>query len=69
MSYRRFLSDCKFLLALWATQSLSQLGSSMTGFALVLWSYGRYGSALKAPYATEPQSISPLSSRLCRYLY
>ncbi len=52
MSYRRFLSDCKFLLALWATQSLSQLGSSMTGFALVLWSYGRYGSALTTALLT-----------------
>lgn len=31
---------------LWSTQSLSQLGSSMTGFALTLWLYEKTGSAL-----------------------
>ncbi|MBC8536012.1 MFS transporter [Feifania hominis] len=31
---------------LWATQALSTLGSSMTGFALVIWSYRQQGSAL-----------------------
>lgn len=31
---------------LWLSQSISGLGSSMTGFALVLWAYGREGSAL-----------------------
>lgn len=33
-------------LLLWATQALSALGSSMTGYALVVWSYQRTGSAL-----------------------
>lgn len=32
---------------LWSTQSLSQLGSAMTGFALTLWLYETTGSALK----------------------
>lgn len=32
---------------LWSTQSLSQLGSAMTGFALTLWLYQRTGSALQ----------------------
>ena len=41
-------------LALWATQSLSHLGSSMTSFALVLWSYTQTGSAL----ATALLSVS-----------
>ena len=36
MSRNTFFSDCKYLLILWSTQALSQLGSSMTGFALVL---------------------------------
>lgn len=31
---------------LWSTQGLSQLGSSMTAFALTLWLYERTGSAL-----------------------
>ena len=31
---------------LWLTQSLSALGSSMTAFALVIWSYEQKGSAL-----------------------
>lgn len=31
---------------LWISQSISGLGSSMTGFALVLWAYGQSGSAM-----------------------
>ena len=31
---------------LWSTQSLSQLGSAITGFALTLWLYEKTGSAL-----------------------
>lgn len=34
-------------LLLWSTQSLSALGSGMTGYALVLWIYLHSGSALK----------------------
>lgn len=33
-------------ITLWATQSLSALGSGMTGYALILWSYQEKGSAL-----------------------
>lgn len=33
-------------LILWSTQSLSALGSSMTSFALIIWSYRQQGSAL-----------------------
>lgn len=33
-------------LILWVTQSLSSLGSSMTNFALIIWSYQEQGSAL-----------------------
>ena len=32
---------------LWRTQSLSQLGSAMTNFALTLWLYEQTGSALR----------------------
>lgn len=37
-------------LILWSTQSLSQLGSAMTNFALTLWLYERTGSALKTAF-------------------
>ncbi len=39
--------ELKPFFILWLTQSLSQLGSAMTGFALTLWLYERTGSALK----------------------
>ena len=31
------IKELKMFLILWSTQSLSQLGSAMTGFALTLW--------------------------------
>ena len=37
----------KHYLLLWSTQSLSALGSSMTSYALVLWLFGKSGSALE----------------------
>ncbi len=37
---------------LWSTQSLSQLGSSITGFALTLWLYEKTGSALSTAALT-----------------
>lgn len=40
------LGELRGFLVLWATQSLSALGSSMTNFALVIWSYQQQGSAL-----------------------
>ncbi|MDO4270650.1 MAG: MFS transporter [Eubacteriales bacterium] len=36
----------KAFLLLWSTQALSALGSAMTSFALVVWSYEQQGSAL-----------------------
>ena len=39
--------ELKTFLTLWATQSLSQLGSAMTSFALTLWLYQKTGSALQ----------------------
>lgn len=38
--------ELKDFLILWSTQSISQLGSSITGFALTLWLYEKTGSAL-----------------------
>lgn len=38
--------EMKTFLMLWVTQSLSGLGSAMTSYALVIWSYTQRGSAL-----------------------
>lgn len=40
------LFELRDFLILWSTQSISQLGSSMTGFALTLWLYEKTGSSL-----------------------
>lgn len=44
---KNFIKDLKTFIILWSTQSLSQLGSAMTGFALTLWVYEKTGSALQ----------------------
>ncbi len=43
---KTFIRELHSFLVLWSTQSLSSLGSSMTGFALIIWSYQQQGSAL-----------------------
>lgn len=59
-------------LLLWGTQSLSALGSSMTGYALILWLYRESGSALEtallsvcsyAPYVLMSIFAGALSDR------
>lgn len=42
----------KDFLMLWSTQSISQLGSSITAFALTLWLYERTGSSLSTAALT-----------------
>ena len=44
--------ELKDFLILWSTQSVSQLGSSMTGFALTLWLYEKTGSSLSTAALT-----------------
>lgn len=51
MKKHRFY-DLKIFLILWSTQSLSQLGSSMTAYALTLWLYEKTGSSLSAAALT-----------------
>lgn len=46
MDVRHVLAEMKDFLLLWISQSLSGLGSAMTGYALVIWSYSQKGSAL-----------------------
>lgn len=59
-------------LTLWSTQSLSALGSAMTSYALVIWSYEQLGSALStallticsyAPYVVMSIFAGALSDR------
>ena len=66
------LHEIKDYLILWLTQTLSALGSGMTGYALVIWSYGQEGSALRtallmvcsyAPYVLCSVFAGALSDR------
>lgn len=43
--YRNFI-EMRGFLALWSSQAFSGLGSAMTAYALTIWSYEQYGSAL-----------------------
>lgn len=45
-SLKRIYNELHNFLILWLTQSFSALGSSMTNFALIIWSYQEQGSAL-----------------------
>lgn len=66
------LKELKSFFILWLSQSLSALGSAMTNFALVIWSYQQYGSALQtallsissyAPYVIMSIFAGALSDR------
>lgn len=67
------LYELKNFLILWSTQSISQLGSSITGFALTLWLYEKTGSSLStaalticsyAPYVLMSIFAGALTDRL-----
>ncbi len=45
-NYIKTMRETKTFLLLWITQSFSGLGSAMTSYALVIWSYTQKGSAL-----------------------
>lgn len=45
-SFRKTFTEMRSFLLLWLTQSFSGLGSAVTGYALVVWSYSQQGSAL-----------------------
>lgn len=46
-NFIKSLGEMRLYLIYWFTQMLSGLGSAMTAFALVIWSYSQEGSALK----------------------
>ncbi len=71
-SIKTSLNDLKYFMILWLSQTFSSLGSGMTNFALVIWSYEQYGSALKtasiaicsyAPYVIMSIFAGALSDR------
>ena len=49
---KKYNNRLKDFLILWSTQSLSQLGSSLTSYALTLWLYEKTGSALSTAALT-----------------
>ena len=69
---KKTIYELKTFLIFWSTQSLSQLGSAMTNFALTLWLYQKTGSALQtallsicsyAPYVLMSIFAGALSDR------
>lgn len=67
-----FWKELRDLILLWLTQSLSGLGSAMTSYALIVWSYQQEGSALStallsicsyAPYVVMSIFAGALSDR------
>lgn len=45
-------SNFKRYIIFWLSQALSQLGSSMTTFALILWTYTQKGTAMTVSLMT-----------------
>lgn len=69
---KNLMKELNTFMILWTTQSLSQLGSAMTSFALTLWLYDKTGSALQtallsictyAPYVVMSIFAGALSDR------
>ena len=52
MNKKHKLNPLRNFLILWSTQSVSQLGSSITAFALTLWLYEKTGSSLSTAALT-----------------
>lgn len=50
--HKTYLKKLKDFFILWSTQSVSQLGSSITAFALTLWLYEQTGSSLSTSALT-----------------
>ena len=71
--YKFNINEIKYFILLWITQSLSTLGSSMTSFALIIWSYKAQGSALStallafcsyAPYVLVSVFVGAISDKI-----
>ena len=71
--FKKEIHELRDFLLLWSTQSMSQLGSSITAFALTLWMYEETGSSLStvalticsyAPYVLVSIFAGALTDRL-----
>ena len=51
-NFKKLFQGLHSFILLWATQSFSELGSSMTSYALVIWAYQQTGSALTSALLT-----------------
>ena len=45
MKIKLFITECRDFLLLWGSQTISSLGTSITSYALVIWSYSQQGTA------------------------
>lgn len=45
MKHFHFIKELKDFLLLWASQAISELGTAMTSYAMVIWVYGHKGTA------------------------
>jgi len=45
MKIKSFITECRDFLLLWGSQTISSLGTSITSYALVIWSYSQQGTA------------------------
>ena len=46
-----FIKQLRSFLLLWGSQTVSQLGTAMVDYALIIWVYGRSGTASKSEIA------------------
>lgn len=45
MNNKSLFAGLRSFLILWSSQAVSELGTAMTNFALIIWIYGQKGSA------------------------
>ena len=62
---KKTLKGLNAFLILWGTQAFSSLGSSMTNFALIIWSYERLGAHNSAAGSLLLCAVCPVKY-LCR---
>ena len=63
---RTVIRELRGFLILWLTQSFSSLGSSMTNFALIVWSYQQQGSALTTALLSVRSYAPSVAMSICR---
>lgn len=63
-------SGFTYYIIFWLSQSVSQLGSAMTGFALIIWAYKQTDSAMAVSLMTFLFLCALHSCQsFCRFIY